>query len=177
MSVHKILTTDNKMGGGRADVLKTPASPVEDFGSLETLIGDMIETMWADPICVGLAAPQIGIGLQVALVCPSKVRDDLIVIINPTEAEAFGQKDIKRESCMSLPDRAGNVERRKKLRIVCSDRTGAEVQYELEGFVARVAAHELDHLNGQMYCDRLTGPLMDMSFDDMRRRIADELNT
>jgi peptide deformylase len=72
---------------------------------------------------------------------------------------------------MSLPDRAGNVERRKKLRVSCFDQDGSRQKLLFEGFDARIAAHEVDHLRGKMYCDQVTGPMFDLDFDEVRKRI------
>ena len=132
----------------------------------------MIDTMESDPLCVGLAAPQIGVGLQVTVVCPSGQSEDTTIIINPTSVEATGQKDVKRESCMSLPDRAGSVERRKKLRVAYSDEDGEATESVFQGFAARVVAHEIDHLEGVMYSDRAVGPLDEMNFDEVRKRLT-----
>lgn len=132
----------------------------------------MIDTLEADPICVGLAAPQLGVALQVAVVCPSRDLNEITIIINPTSVEVTGQKDAKRESCMSLPDLAGTVERRKKLKVSYLNEDGEPTESTFQGFAARVVAHEIDHLNGIMYCDKSVGPLMEMSFEAVREKLT-----
>lgn len=160
----------------RPAILSTPAKSVTNFkdDELAELIVDMIDTLQADPICVGLAAPQLGVDLRVAVVCPSRKSTDITVIINPTSVQATGQKDLKRESCMSLPNQAGSVERRKKLRVTFSDEDGETTDAVFQGFAARVVAHEIDHLEGIMYCDKAVGPLIDMDFDAVRKKLVAE---
>ena len=170
MAIREIL--DRSAPGPMSKILHEQAAPVTDFGpALAALVEDLIETIASDVVCVGLAAPQINVQLQVAVVSPTGLPDDTVVIINPENVVESGKKDVKRESCMSIPNRAGNVERRKKLKFDSVDLDGSPVHYELEGFAARVAAHEIDHLKGVLYAERVSEGLIDFDFDEMRARM------
>lgn len=172
MAVRKILTIDNE---DSEKSLRQPSAPVTDFNdSLDSLIKDMIDTMKSDIICVGLSAPQIGVKLQVAVLCPNREFAKVTIIINPTNAVESGKKDVKRESCMSLPDRCGNVERRENLSLDYQTKFGKKSSLSLKGFEARAVAHELDHLNGILYCDRTIGKLSQISFDEIRKKLKDK---
>ncbi|MDQ5943417.1 MAG: peptide deformylase [Patescibacteria group bacterium] len=139
--------------------------------SLTHLVEDLIETMKSDIICIGLAAPQVGISLQVAVVCPDRDFSNVKVLINPTNITESGKKDIKRESCMSLPDLGGNVERRKRLSVDVRTLAGETATLQFEGFEARAVAHELDHLSGTMYSDKADA-LVTLDFDAIRSKLA-----
>jgi len=138
-------------------VLRHVAQDVEAFDKdLITLINDLTETMNHHHIAVGLAAPQIGVSLRVAIINPDKTRETPpTVIINPTDVEFSGKKDTKKESCMSVPNLRGDVERRSKVTFKYQDIHGESHSLRAEGFLARIFAHEIDHLNGFLYVDRM----------------------
>ncbi|MES4886515.1 peptide deformylase [Streptomyces sp. NPDC096012] len=125
-------------------------------GKFNELVRDLIDTMHAHPICVGLAAPQIGVQQSVAVVNVSegKAGPDLI-LVNPILLSATGKKDVKFESCMSLPGWRGSVERRRKIHVAYFDLDGNELEIHAEGFLARAIQHELDHLRGILYAQSL----------------------
>jgi len=177
MTVRQILTVESGKETSRSLVLCQAAQLVTEFdGILAKLINDLIETMQSDIICVGLAAPQIGVNLQVAVICPSRIFSNAKVIINPTNVAESGKKDVKRESCMSLPDRCGNVERRKYLSVDVRTQDGGKTTLQFEDFEARAAAHEIDHLIGTMYCDRVKEALVPLDFDAVREKISNRAN-
>lgn len=110
-------------------------------------------------IAIGLAAPQVGIQLRLAVINLNKDKpDDTLIIVNPRVLSTSEKKDKKKEACMSLPNYAGEVERRHKIVIVCQDRYGKEETLEAEGFLARAIAHETYHLEGLLYVDRMSDP-------------------
>lgn len=141
--------------------LASQAEPVEHFDDgLLDLVNDLLETMNRYPICVGLAAPQVGDPRSVAVVRRDVVaRSEDLVLVNPYIESTTGQRDIKYESCMSLVGFRGKVERRKKCAVRFVDVFGDPGFLAVEGFAARVVMHEVDHLGGRMYCDQLSGPL------------------
>ncbi len=150
-------------GGDENEIsyLSSPTKIVKDLSTkkLEGLVQDLLDTMAAYPICVGLAAPQIGRDERVAV---AKISErGVIVLINPQIISISGKKDKKRESCMSVWGLAGTVERRENLRVSYFNAEGEIVQDELfHGFDARVVAHEIDHLDGLVYTSHVVDELM-----------------
>lgn len=138
--------------------LRNKSIEVSDFGDefqkeVELLIS--IFRKWK--IAVGLSAPQIGIFKRFSIINldKSKIEDDLI-IVNPEIKSLTGKKDRKKESCMSLPQVRGEVERRDKLVLAYQDRYGNTKEITLEGFKSRVVQHEIDHLDGILFVDRMS---------------------
>jgi peptide deformylase len=124
---------------------------------LAALISDMFETCRAAP-GIGLAAPQIGVNRRVAVIDLSVGADPgaRIVLLNPEVLESSGeQKD--EEGCLSIPDLAERVVRPARVRVRHHDAQGAEHEIEATGLLARALCHEIDHLNGILYVDRLRG--------------------
>ena len=153
-----------------ADALHTTAKPVDDFGTdLHTLIDDMIETMYAAP-GVGLAAPQVGIALRVFVADPSSGRStsDLRVLVNPEIVEQEGDQR-EEEGCLSLPGFTARVVRSAQVVLEGLDRDGTPVRLEGEGLVARVFQHELDHLAGTLFVNRLQGISRDLIVRRVRK--------
>jgi peptide deformylase len=137
--------------------LRIASSEVTDFGdAFRRLVTDLRDTLYAHSIAIGLAAPQIGISQRVAVIDISEGKTEpAIVIANPRNVETSGKKDLKRESCMSLPHLGGDVERRHNIRFVCENEEGQTTTIEAHGFLARVYCHEIDHLDGVLYVDRM----------------------
>ena len=153
-----------------ADVLHASASSVDDFGTdLQTLIDDMIETMYAAP-GVGLAAPQVGVALRLFVADPSSGRatGDLLVLANPQIVERGGTQR-EEEGCLSLPGLTARVARPARVVLTGLDREGTPVQIEGEGLQARVFLHELDHLDGSLFVDRLHGIKRDLIVRRVRK--------
>lgn len=145
--------------------LRTPAKPVapEAIGSpeLQALVDDMVETMRAAH-GVGLAAPQIGIGLQLFVyeAPPTDARspDDAValqVVVNPMITPQGGNMVEDWEGCLSIPDLRGLVPRHPAVRVRGLDRHGRPLDYLVKGFAARIVQHEFDHLNGVVFLDRM----------------------
>lgn len=138
--------------------LHRPAARVERFDrSLHALLDDMAETMYAAP-GVGLAAPQIGVPLRVFVVDLSvgKRSGELIEAVNPEFVVCEGMQ-LEEEGCLSLPGFNATVVRPARAVIRCADRDGNEKTIEGNGLLARAIQHEMDHLDGSLYVDRLRG--------------------
>ncbi len=139
-------------------VLRRPALPVERFDAeLEQLISDLAETMYAAP-GVGLAAPQVGVELRVAVVDPSPGTSEskLHVLVNPTIVDSEGRQSGD-EGCLSIPGLTDRVDRPESIRIAGFTLAGEPVALAASGFLARAFCHEIDHLDGILFFDRLTG--------------------
>ena len=120
------------------------------------LLKDMAETMYAADGC-GLAAPQVGILRRMVVI---DVGDGLIELINPEIIESEGE-EIGVEGCLSVPGRRGTVKRPTKVVVRALDRKGREIELTAEGFLARAVCHELDHLDGVVYVDKMIEDVTD----------------
>ena len=129
---------------------------------IETLIDDMIETMYAAP-GIGLAAPQIGVSLRIFVVDLSVGRDPkgLSVMINPEFVEREGMQ-LEGEGCLSVPGFTATVARPRRVVVKGLDRHGDEHQLEGTGLLARALQHEMDHLQSCLFVDRLRGISRDL---------------
>ena len=131
--------------------LRMRGEPVESFGRfLHGLLDDLTATMRAAP-GVGLAAPQLGEPLNVAVV---EVDDHLFELVNPKIVRAEGD-DRDLEGCLSIPGYAAYVTRRESVWVVAQDRKGRKIKAHGSGLLGRAFQHELDHLQGKLYIDYL----------------------
>ncbi len=136
-------------------VLRTPARRVEAFTSgLRRLARDLIDTMYAHQ-GIGLAAPQIGCELQVFVVSPSQARGRELVVANPVLEIANGKASII-EGCLSLPETWERVRRASQVRLRGQDILGNALALEADGLLAIILQHEVDHLQGRLFIDRLS---------------------
>lgn len=132
-------------------VLRKKSRRVDKFDKREwMLLKDMAETMY-DAEGVGLAAPQVGI---LKRMCVIDVGEGLIELINPEIISAEGSQ-IGPEGCLSVPERRGRVDRPVKVTVRAQDRKGREIEVEGEGLLARALCHEIDHLDGIVYVDKM----------------------
>jgi len=133
------------------------------------LVEDMIETMYAAP-GIGLAATQIGVPLRIFVVDVSIGRNpaDLIVMINPEFVERDGMQ-LEEEGCLSVPGFNATVVRPDRAVVKGLDRTGQEHQREGNGLLARAFQHEMDHLDGMLFVDRLRGIKRDLIVKRIRK--------
>lgn len=133
-------------------------SVVEFDGELRRFIADLEETMRSFPGCVGLAAPQVNRFQRIVIVDVSSrtgVRHHgHLVLINPEMLEKTGEV-AGREGCLSVPDYTGNVARAEHIRLQAQDGNGRRLSYDCEGYEARAIQHEIDHLDGFLFLDRL----------------------
>ena len=148
------------------DRLRQVSEPVEQFdAALQARIDNLEETRLAGPGAVGIAAPQVGWFQRVLIVDVSGRKKagnhGHLILVNPeiTEWEGFA---IGREGCLSVPDYTGNVVRAERIQLDASDREGNALCFEMEGFEARAVQHELDHLDGLLFLDRLVSRRQDL---------------
>lgn len=149
-------------------VLRTESAEVTEFdGALSALAADMIETMRAAP-GVGLAAPQVGVGQRLAVVDTSVGREPgaLRVLVNPRILEEEGES-YDFEGCLSIPGVSEKVSRPERVRIEAQALDGSRFELEAEGLEARVVCHEIDHLDGVLFIDRVRG----LRRDRLRRQL------
>jgi len=159
MAVHEILTYPNK-------ALKQISKPVEVFDEvLHAFVNDLEETMGEGPGAVGIAAPQIGHAIRIAIVDVSsrkKIKHHgRLILINPEITEWEGLA-VGREGCLSVPDYTGNVVRAERIKLNYFDQFGEPMSFEMEGYEARAVQHELDHLDGLLFLDRLVSRRNDL---------------
>lgn len=136
-------------------VLRQKAKRVRSVDSLiHKLIDDMIETMHA---CsgVGLAAPQVGVSLKVAVI--EVPGEEVITLINPEVIRRKGERIVE-EGCLSVPGYKGEIKRSEMVKVKGLDRNGKEIRLKAEGLLAQALEHEIDHLNGILYIDHLESP-------------------
>jgi peptide deformylase len=144
---------------------KTP--PVERFDqSLQKLIDDMFETMYAAP-GVGLAANQVGVQLRLAVMDCSEEHNQPLVLINPEVSGAEDRQEME-EGCLSVPDIRDKILRYNKLRLRALDRHGQPYELEAEGLMAQCIQHEIDHLDGKLYIDYLSS----LKRERIRKKLA-----
>ncbi len=143
-------------------MLGVATPPVEAFDdALRALVADLLDTMRASPGCVGLAAPQIAVSQRVAVIDlrghkKAVANHGETVLVNPV-IEAHHDTDLAREGCMSVPDLTGDVVRATWLSLSWQDENGGVFRDEFVGFEARAVQHELDHLDGLLFLDRVSG--------------------
>ena len=138
--------------------LATPARAVEAItADIEQLVDDMLATMYAAP-GVGLAAPQIGVPLRVCVIDlgVGKRAADVITLINPELVEREGMQ-VEDEGCLSVPGFTASVARPARAVVRGLDRQGRPITIEGTGLLARALQHEVDHLDGTLFLDRLRG--------------------
>jgi peptide deformylase len=151
MTKLEILTYPNKF-------LQQPTQPVENIDEdIEKLVADMAETMYEAP-GVGLAAIQVGSDKQVLVYDekPTESERGYGVIINPKIVETEGQIISENEGCLSVPDFRSDVKRSARIVVEGVDRDGKSLRVEADGFLAIVLQHEVDHLNGTLFIDRIS---------------------
>lgn len=156
-------------------VLRVQCRAVTEFDEpLRKLVADMIETMHAAP-GIGLAAPQVGVDLRLAVVDLSVGEDagQVYVFINPEIAHRQGQEtDV--EGCLSLPGITDKVERPTHVRIKALDQEGKPFEVEADDWLARAICHELDHLDGILFVDHLRGLRRERARRQLKKLAAEQ---
>jgi peptide deformylase len=150
--------------------LHRPADSVDAITpDILSLIDDMIETMYAAP-GIGLAAPQVGVPLRIFVIDLSVGRDqaDLITMINPVFVERDGMQ-LEEEGCLSVPGFNATVARPQRAIVRGLNRDGREHTREGTGLLARAFQHEMDHLEGMLFVDRLRGIKRDLIVRKIRK--------
>jgi len=177
MSLLEIVTLPN-------DILRQKVRPVTQFDDeLQMLIDNMIETMHSAN-GVGLAAPQIGENRQLAIIESLPEYDeegeelpdtrDLFVIVNPDIVWTSNDVEDGIEGCLSIPGYLGEVERPLSIRVRAQDRNGKKIKLKLGGWTARIFQHEIDHLNGVLFIDKLTAPENIWTEEEFHARFDDD---
>ena len=152
------------------ETLHAPAQPVESVtAEIDQLITDMIETMYAAP-GIGLAAPQVGVPLRIFVIDLSLGHNakELIVMINPEFVERDGMQ-LEDEGCLSVPGFNATGVRPERAIVKGLDRSGHPQQREGTGLLARAFQHEMDHLDGLLFVDRLRGIKRDLIVRKIRK--------
>jgi len=120
--------------------------------SVKKLIADMRETLHAEPGRVGLAAPQVGVSLRVTVICLPEEQD--IILVNPEIVRRKGQRLVS-EGCLSIPGYVGQLTRAESVTLKALDLSGKPVRIKAEELLSQALEHEIDHLNGVLYIDRM----------------------
>jgi peptide deformylase len=137
-----------------------------DFAAL---LGDMIETCHAAP-GIGLAAPQIGVNLRVAIIDLSVGADPngVLVLVNPEVIEVSGEQK-EEEGCLSIPDVSKRIVRPRRIRVRAADESGVVREIEGTDLLARALSHEIDHLNGLLFVHHLRGLKRELTWKKIER--------
>jgi len=147
--------------------LKQESQAVTVFDDeLRAFIADLEETRQAGPAAVGIAAPQVNRHQRIVIVDCSTTRKPVpnhghLILVNPEITEWDGY-EMGREGCLSVPDYTGNVIRATRITLRAQDPHGNPLQFEMEGFEARAVQHELDHLDGLLFIDRVVSRRTDL---------------
>jgi peptide deformylase len=150
MAKRKILVVDNP---NERRILRAKAKKISRFEPyLERLVDDMWETMRAAP-GVGLAAPQIGESIRVLV---AEYEDQAVALVNPEIIKRADEEEIGTEGCLSIPGYVGDdVPRSVAITVKARDPKGKEIRVKAEGWYARILQHEIDHLDGILFTDRI----------------------
>jgi len=136
-------------------ILKQPGVEVDEFDSkLHSLLDDMAETMYYEH-GIGLAAPQIGVSQRITVIDVSADEDTIQEFINPEIVQAQGKVEFE-EGCLSIPEYRDKVVRNESIVVRAYDRYGKEFELETDGLLAICLQHEIDHLDGVLFIDRLS---------------------
>jgi peptide deformylase len=153
-----------------APALQAAAAPVAAVDDeIRRTIDDMVDTMYAAP-GIGLAAPQIGVPLRIAVIDLSvgKRGGDMVVLVNPEFVERDGMQ-LEEEGCLSVPGFVATVPRPGRVSVRALDRSGASRVVEGTGLMARALQHEMDHLDGRLFLSRIRGLKRDVIVRQIRK--------
>ena len=153
--------------------LRQKAQPVTTFDAeLQRLIDDMFETMYAAP-GVGLAATQVGVAKRLAVMdcAEDKAQPQPMVIVNPEIIDPEDRQDMD-EGCLSVPGVGEKVQRYNRLKLRALDRNGQPFELLAEGLMAQAVQHEIDHLDGTLYLDRLSSLKRERLLKKLRKQQA-----
>lgn len=146
--------------------LKETALPVSRFDdALQVFVGSLEKTLCAGPAAVGIAAPQVGVAQRIIIIDVNNRKNSSNhgrqVLINP-EITHWEGYTVGREGCLSVPDYTGNVIRAVEVAVTALDPYGRVQTFQMSGFEARVVQHEIDHLDGLLFLDRLVSRRNDL---------------
>jgi peptide deformylase len=149
---------------GDSILTKKAKEVTEMTPKLKVLIQDMLDTMY-DASGVGLAAPQIGILKRIVVIDVSPEGDSPIILINPEILEVEGEQTGE-EGCLSVPGKSGVVTRPNYAKVKALNENMEEYEVEGSALLARALCHEIDHLNGELYVDKVIGELHTVGEDE-----------
>ncbi len=158
MAVKPLVTVPNP-------ILNREVKDVVTFDeSLKTLIADLEDTMFEND-GVGIAAPQIGVDLKVAIV--DMEHEGILQLINPTIVSQSEETEADVEGCLSIPGVLGEVNRSKMIVVKSNDLNGNEVELTAYDDIARIILHEVDHLYGELFTDKMTREISEEELEEM----------
>jgi len=165
MAVLTILTAPNKK-------LEIPAEKVADVSTVQTLIDDMLDTMYETDDGIGLASTQVGRKEAVVVIDISEGRNEPMVLINPVVVEGENIES-GQEGCLSIPGYYADVERYTKVKVTALDREGNAIEINDDGFLAIAMQHEIDHLKGTLFIDYLSPLKKKMALKKVKKTIKE----
>jgi peptide deformylase len=133
------------------EVLRTPAAVVEKVTKRHVKLAENLVRIMKEANGVGIAAPQVGVSERIIVIAPERKP---IVLVNPTIVEKSGSQ-IGEEGCLSIPGLYGDVERFLSVTVEAYDIKGRPVDYDMEGYAAVIVQHEIDHLDGILFIDKV----------------------
>jgi len=137
-------------------VLRQKAKKVTKIdNSIQKLIDDMMDTLHAEPNRAGLAAPQVGVLLRVAVI--EVPEHELVTLINPEIVKKEGERTVQ-EGCLSIPGYYGEIKRAETVKVKAKNRDGKQFRLKAQGLLAQAVEQELEHLDGILYIDHLESP-------------------
>ncbi|MDR7018476.1 peptide deformylase [Aeromonas salmonicida] len=150
--------------------LRTKAERVEDITAVQSLIDDMLDTLYTTGNGIGLAATQVGRKEAIVIIDLSESRDQPLILINP-EVISGTDKVFGQEGCLSIPDYYADVERYSSVVVSALDRHGNQLTMESSEFLAIVMQHEIDHLDGNLFIDYLSPLKQQMALKKVKKSI------
>ncbi|KXO12567.1 Peptide deformylase [Moritella sp. JT01] len=165
MAVLTILTAPNKK-------LEIPAEKVTDVNTVQTLIDDMLDTMYETEDGIGLASTQVGRKEAVVVIDISEGRNEPMVLINPVVVEGENIES-GQEGCLSIPGYYADVDRYTKVKVTALDREGNAIEINDDGFLAIAMQHEIDHLKGTLFIDYLSPLKKKMALKKVKKTIKE----
>ncbi len=169
MAVLEVLTAPNPL-------LKLQAKKVTDIESVQTLIDDMLETMYSTSNGIGLAATQVGRSEAIVVIDISDERNEPLILINP-EIVNGNDKAMGQEGCLSVPDYYADVERYTSVIVSALDRSGNPIKIESDEFLAIVMQHEIDHLSGNLFIDYLSPLKRQIALKKVKKYVKAQANS
>lgn len=150
--------------------LKVKAEKVTDVSTIQTLIDDMLETLYATGNGIGLASTQVGRKEAVVVIDISDERNDPLILVNP-EVVSGENKALGQEGCLSVPEYYADVERCTSVVVSALDRDGNPITIESDEFLAIVMQHEIDHLSGNLFIDYLSPLKQKMAMKKVKKYV------
>ncbi|HCE1485609.1 TPA: peptide deformylase [Vibrio parahaemolyticus] len=150
--------------------LKVKAEKVTDISTVQTLIDDMLETLYATGNGIGLASTQVGRKEAVVVIDISDERNDPLILVNP-EVVSGENKALGQEGCLSVPEYYADVERYTSVVVSALDRDGNPITIESDEFLAIVMQHEIDHLSGNLFIDYLSPLKQKMAMKKVKKYV------